>query len=275
MAEVNVTYENNWEYTDIHIDLEVPYKENYQIRMLNSNNISGLMKVKGSGRDGQTRYTFRINGGNSMEKEFAGKEMKKEDVVTFTKDLIDTVDDLREHLLDPDGLLLSPELVFIQEGRYRFCYLPVSEAEERQPLCASFHVMTEYFVKNLDYQDTAGILFVYKMHKETIRGNYELKKIIEACREEEKIWETEQNTKTQKESSLPEGAVFSLNEEGGEKETQQERKYQRKTDTEMIKEKPVKYGLIKKAVNRIKTGRWGEWDDLITEMDGQETGGHL
>ena len=170
---MNVTYENNWEYTDIHIDLEVPYKENYQMRMLNSNDISGLMKVKGSGRDGQTRYTYRINGGNSMQKEFAGKEMKKEDVVRFTKDLIDTVDDLREHLLDPDGLLLSPELIFIRDGRYRFCYLPVSKADERQPLCASFHVMTEYFVKNLDYQDTAGILFVYKMHKETLRENYE------------------------------------------------------------------------------------------------------
>ena len=122
VTEVNVTFENNWEYTDIHIDLEVPYKETYQIRMLNSNEISGLMKVKGSGRDGQTRYTYRINGGNSMQKEFAGKEMKKEDVVTFTKDLIDTVDELREHLLDPDGLLLSPELIFIRDGRYRFCY---------------------------------------------------------------------------------------------------------------------------------------------------------
>jgi hypothetical protein len=270
VTEVNVTYENNWEYTDIHIDLEVPYKENYQMRMLNSNDISGLMKVKGSGRDGQTRYTYRINGGNSMQKEFAGKEMKKEDVVRFTKDLIDTVDDLREHLLDPDGLLLSPELIFIRDGRYRFCYLPVSKADERQPLCASFHVMTEYFVKNLDYQDTAGILFVYKMHKETLRENYELKKIIEACREEEKAWEAEQRAKAKKESSLPESAVFSVNEDNEEKEAQQENRYQRKNDTELIKEKPVKYGLIKKAVNRIKTGRWGEWDDLITEMDGQD-----
>ena len=130
--------------------------------------------------------------------------------------------------------------------------------------------MTEYFVKNLDYQDTAGILFVYKMHKETLRENYELKKIIEACREEEKAWEAEQRAKAKKESSLPENAVFSVNEDNEEKEAQQENRYQRKNDTELIKEKPVKYGLIKKAVNRIKTGRWGEWDDLITEMDGQD-----
>ena len=113
---MNVTYENNWEYTDIHIDLEVPYKENYQMRMLNSNDISGLLKVKGSGRDGQTRYTYRINGGNSLQKEYSGKEMKKGDVGRVTKDLKETGGDLRENLLDPDGSLLSPELILQREG---------------------------------------------------------------------------------------------------------------------------------------------------------------
>lgn len=66
-----------------------------------------------------------------------------------------------------------------------------------------------------------------------------------------------------------------MNEEDDREETRQEGRYQRKTDAEIIREKPVKYGLIKKAVNRIKTGRWGEWDDLITEMDGHEHKGHL
>lgn len=257
MTGVNVTYENNWEYTDVHIDLEVPYKENYQIRMMNSNDISGLLKIKGSGRDGQSRYTYRINGGISMQKEYTGKAMKKEDVTGFTKDLIETVDDLREHLLDPDGLLLLPELIFLQGGSYRFCYLPVSVNGIRQPLCTSFHGMTEYFVKNLDYQDTAGIFFAYKMHKETIRENYELKKIVRECIDEEKAWQAEQKEITEKRSSLPEDAIFSVNEDREEEK------------------KPVKHGLIKKAVNRIKTGRWGEWEDLITEMDGQEPGVHL
>ena len=111
-----------------------------------------------------------------MQKEFAGKEMKKEDVVRFTKDLIDTVDDLREHLLDPDGLLLSPELIFIRDGRYRFCYLPVSKADERQPLCASFHVMTEYFVKKSGLSGIRPEYYLYtKMHKETLRGELRIK----------------------------------------------------------------------------------------------------
>lgn len=288
---MNVTYENNWEYMDIHVDLPVPYEENYQLRMLNHNNIAGLLKVKGSGRDGQSRYTYRTNGGITMKKAFEGKEMRKEDVIRFTESLIEAVDDVREHLLNPDSLLLSPELIFLERGKFRFCYLPVSTGEMRQSLCSSFHTMTEYFVKNLDYQDTAGIFFVYKMHKETLKENYELKKIIEECRTEEKEWKAAQRTKRREEqqkrrkeqhvsrekrmidtqSSLPENAVFSIDTEDEE----EEKIYHRQSDTEMVREDTGKYGTFKKAVNRIKTGRWGNWEDLITEMDGHGAKGHL
>ena len=47
------------------------------------------------------------------------------------------------------------------------------------------------------------------------------------------------------------------------------------SDTEMVREDTGKYGTFKKAVNRIKTGRWGNWEDLITEMDGHGAKGHL
>ena len=50
---MKVTYENGWEYMDVHIDLPGAYKENYQLRMLSQNDIPGLLKIKASGRDGQ------------------------------------------------------------------------------------------------------------------------------------------------------------------------------------------------------------------------------
>ena len=161
---MKVTYENGWEYMDVHIDVPRRYEENYQIRMLGQNDISGLMKIKASGRDGKSRYTYRVNGGISMEKTFSTKEMKREDIERFMKDLMETVDDIKEHLLDPDGLILSPELIFIEKERYKFCYLPGSDIEARRSLCASFHEMTEYFVKSIDYHDTSGIILVYKIH---------------------------------------------------------------------------------------------------------------
>ena len=251
---MKVTYENGWEHTDIHIDLKLPYREDYQIRMLSANDIAGLIKVKGSGRDGDSRYSYRINGGISMEKQYSVCEMKRKDVERFIEDLLGTVEDVVGHLLDPDGIILTPDMVFIEGGKHRFCYLPVSrESMEKRPsLCRSFHQMTEYFVKKLDYRDTKGIFLVYRLHKDTMQEGFKLRKIREECRREE-----------QEDSDMPQDALFDLETEDDENNIMD--KY-----ADSVREPPVRYGRIKRAVRRIKSGRWGEWKDLITEMDGHE-----
>lgn len=265
---MKVTCDNNWEYTDVHIDIDCPYQEDYQMRMLGHNEIPGILRVKGTGRDGSSRYTYRVRNAGSMQKRFSEGSMRKEDVERFVLNLIETVEGLRNHLLDPDNLILMPELIFIEKERYLFCYLPAAGSVGNEPLCTAFHTMTEYFVQQLDYQDKEGILFTYKIHKETLRENYDLKSVIESCRKEE-LWAAGQSEQKKQEkvqrNSLPEDAIFSLNEE-----EEEDNIYRRNREEKLIREKPGRYHMIRKAVNRMKTGRWGEWDDLITEMDGQE-----
>ena len=55
--KMQITYQNEWEYTNIHVDLPIPYEEDYQIKMIHYNKIKGMLPVQGIGRDGQSRYT--------------------------------------------------------------------------------------------------------------------------------------------------------------------------------------------------------------------------
>lgn len=278
---MKVTYENGWEHTDIHIDLGIPYNEDYQMRMLSANDIPGLIKVKGSGREDHSRYTYRINGGISMEKKYGVQEMKGEDVERFIEDLLRTIGDVVRHLLDPNRIILSPDMVFIEDGRYSFCYLPASEEVGQLSLCRAFHQMTEYFVKRLDYRDTEGIFLVYLLHKDTMQDGFELRKIIEECRREEKRYRAEKMEQSrlaqqEEKTGMSRDAVFSPDDEYDEDEayTDREKDY-RKTQMDVLREPPAKYGRVRKAVRRIKNGRWGEWNDLITEMDGHGRKGIL
>ena len=66
--KMQITYQNEWEYTNIHVDLPIPYEEDYQIKMIHYNKIKGMLPVQGIGRDGQSRYTFRLENGMSMDK---------------------------------------------------------------------------------------------------------------------------------------------------------------------------------------------------------------
>lgn len=274
---MKITYENEWEHTAVHVDMEIPYEEDYQIHMLSHNNICSLLKVTGNGRDGQSRYTFYPGNAVSMEKQYSRQEMRKEDIERFTEQFMEMTDIVKRHLLDPDHILLTPDMIFIKDGEYRFCYLPVQDREKKKSLSASFHEITEYFVKKLDYQDTEAILLVYRLHKETLKENYNLKIIMEEYRKEKYNKEAhhkkedyqDRSTDGNEKGGFPDSAVFCTDDEEGEVYGQ------KKPDTEIIREESPHYGPLRKAVRKIKNRRWGRWDDLITEIDGQEAEGHL
>lgn len=40
--KMQITYQNEWEYTNIHVDLPIPYEEDYQIKMIHYNKIKGM-----------------------------------------------------------------------------------------------------------------------------------------------------------------------------------------------------------------------------------------
>ena len=249
---MKITYENGWEYTDIHIDLPVPFEDNYQMRMLRANEIPGLAPVTGSGRDGISRYTYRICSGISIGRKYEAGEMKKDDVNSLLEALVRTAEALSAYMLSPDGLILTPEMIYTHGGKYQFCYLPAAGDGCRVPLCRSFHTLTEYFVSRLDYHDTEGIFLVYKLHKETMKDSYELRQILAECREEEKEYRRERMLREKK------------NYKRDTKKTEEDK---RPPEPPAMPAAPEKKGLVKKAVSRLRTGRWGEWKDLITEID--------
>ena len=117
-----------------------------------------------------------------------------------------------------------------------------------------------------------------------MQENYDLKKILDEYkkdlherREEQKKIEDETDEikqqishKIEEESrGISEEFIFFADEEG-KNLNNAENKYSEGKKDYCIREKTLSYGPVRKVINRIKTGRWGEWEDLITEMDGQD-----
>lgn len=254
MDEINtdIIFEKVWDHSYLHIDVNVPYEENYQMKMLRNNPIQGLLKVTASGRDGNSRFTFRTQGAVSLEKKYETQGLGGDVIARLSGQLADLMERIRDYLLDPDCILLCPEYIFETEGQYLFCYLPI----RKQSLYHSFHELTEFFVKKLDYKDTEGIFLAYMLHKATLQGEYDLKEIMEKYKNEAKEREDERKEKP---AELAESAMFTLEEE-------EEKEYHVKTDAMPLMEEK-RYGKIKKVIGRIRAGRWGEWGDLITELD--------
>lgn len=275
---MQITYQNEWEYTDIHVDLPIPYEEDYQIKMINYNEIKGILPVHGIGRDGQSRYTFRLENGMSMDKIYEESEMSGKEIENFMEQLSVMTEQIKSFLLNKNHIVLDPKLIFKKGEQYYFCYLPIIRKENESTMCEAFHELTEYFVKHLDYKDTVGVFLVSKIHRETLKENYDLKQVIETCRKDikqkkqagkrKKVQKTEEEKNINEiQENIPEKAIFSPVEE----------RISTDKTAEICKEEQIymKERTVKKVMNKIKGDRWGKWDDLITEIDRHSTSGIL
>ena len=260
-----VTFENEWSQPCIHIDVCVPYEEDYQMRMLENNEIPRVMKVTGSGRNGESRYTFYTGGGISMEKKYEKEMMERDSIMNFTGQFMNVVESIKEHMLNPENLYLEPSCIWEKDGTYSFCYVPGLKKD----LYDAFHKMTEFFVRKLDYRDMEGIYLAYMLHKATLQEDYDLGKILEDYLRSEKEREEERK----EENSFSRECIFNVEEE--ENPDSGETMYEIRTDAVQVMEEKKKYGPLRKVMGKIRMGRWGDWQDMITEIDGQDIDGHL
>lgn len=261
--KTEIREEKDWNQSCLYIEVPVPYEEDYEIRMIRNNDIPGLLKVTGIGSEGKSRYAYHTGGYISLAKKFEKETVDRDMIMEFTCQFIQTVNAVRDYILDPDGILLAPEYIYVKEGRYKFCYLPMSY----RCLKNSFHEMTEFFVKKLDYRDTEGIFLAYILHRSTLQEEYDLRAILD-----EYISEEKKRREEQKQEDISDGTIFTVEDEG---EEAVEKIYTVRPDDPSAMEEKKRYGPIRKMIGKIRTGRWGNWQDLITEIDGQDIDGQL
>lgn len=251
-----------WSYPYIYIDVPVAFKEDYKLKMMKNNQIDHILSITGSEKNGESRYGFRLKTGTSMDEFFLKRKITKETIISFTEQLLQAIEGLRSCMLSPDGILLYPEFIFVEDSHFDFCYLPAcgSEISIRQ----SFHELTEYFVDKIDYRDTEAIILSYCLHKESLREFYDLKSAIENSITELKKYEEENQQKSV--STADEVGHYEIKHIQNNDENRIMKEYTYQEHLESVREQKEKYGAIQKVISRIKNGRWGNWDDLITEI---------
>lgn len=158
----------------LHIYKEGHYEEDYQMPMLRQNKIKGILGVEGCQIEGEARYTYQINGLVSVKSIYEKTSIKKQKIMDLTEAILETTELLQQYMLNPDCLILKPEYIYYGNEEYFFCYFPVPEEIQ-----ASFHELTEFFVKRLDYEDTEGIFLAFELHKATMQEHYNLRQIME------------------------------------------------------------------------------------------------
>lgn len=141
----------------------IPEKEAYPIRMLTENRIEGLLYCKTVELDGALRFYYDISAQHSLQTHLdmsaAGRLLLE---LLFTR-LADTLKQLSEYLLDPDGLLLDPAYIYLnmEPTEIRFCWYPGKELRFTEQV----RILGKALLPHLDQTDKAGIVMGYSFYQ--------------------------------------------------------------------------------------------------------------
>lgn len=161
--------------------------EDYQTVMLRENEIPGILPTDISYLDNQMYYHYDISGKQTFAAVGEKGKLRYEDMRVLVTELLDVIQNLQKYMLDGNGILLDPEFIFCEREHFYFCYYP----SQREGAKEAFHRLTEFFVREVNYNDDEGVRFAYTFHKATMEEHYSIEKIMSAFLPEETVQEEE------------------------------------------------------------------------------------
>lgn len=150
-------------------------KDDFQIFILQGNEIPGLLKISMKHIDGKSHYQYDISGKVSLQAKYEKTKLSNEDMRCLIQALLQTLEEIQRYMLDVGGILLSPEYIYCEGDKYFFCFYPPCQLELKE----EFHKLTEFFVREVDYKDKEGIHLAYTLHKSSMDENYSIEKIMD------------------------------------------------------------------------------------------------
>ena len=165
---MQIDYKRDLNHTYVILQEEKePDTASYQIRMLLTNAIPGLLDCKIGKMDDKTLFYYEVTSRQSLQSVFEQRSIGAEALRKLFEQLLDLLEELGQYLLAPDGLVLQPELVFADANleNFSFCYLP---GKQRHTGCFQKQIreLMEYLLPKLDHQEQDAVVLGYGLYRE-------------------------------------------------------------------------------------------------------------
>lgn len=156
----------------------------YQVKMLTSNVIAGLLDCHVKTENETLSFYYEITSKQTLERVFQKQQLRYQDLLSLLTSLSKTIETVKEYLLDCNNIILDPEHIYIntQKKEIFFCYLP----EWNQDICESFHQLAEFLLNRLDHKDQKGVALGYSIYQQSLEENFSIYKILQSVEQEER-----------------------------------------------------------------------------------------
>ncbi len=150
--------------------------ESYETGMLAKNQIPGLLKMKIKYTDGSPVYCYDITSRQPISRLFESQPADEKQVRNFFHQLYETLDRMEAYLLGDGGILLDPDLIYVDPEGFKtgFCVIP----GRKEDFNSQLSLFIQYLMKHIDHKDRECVVLTYGLYQTCMKDNYSLEDMM-------------------------------------------------------------------------------------------------
>lgn len=147
----------------------------YDIKMLENNNISSLLPVSMRCVDNQYSYYYDVTSKQQFGKIYEYKKLSRSNVENILISLEKLVNEINEYMLDLDRVILKIECIYVDMSKDKllFAYGEAGVSEENKGFRQGVKKLFDYIIEHFDHGvKDADIMYVYNIYQRIAQGDY-------------------------------------------------------------------------------------------------------
>jgi hypothetical protein len=149
---------------------DVELSGNYEEKMLINNNLENIPTAEIREIDNEKSIFYKIDGLCVLSTRYGRCVPDRNEIDSLIADLIDCIREIKEYLLNPDGLVINSGYILYdeKEGRHKFMYVPGYKKEFRLQIKTLF----EEIMRMFNHGDREGVIYLYDLYSSFLMDNF-------------------------------------------------------------------------------------------------------
>lgn len=144
--------------------IKLPFEElSYKLKMIEKNDISGLLKMKYTVLNGEIVLKYNISSKIAIKDMYSKQKINIKQLRVLIQGIIDVWNLIPNYLLEADNIILTVDMIFIDLNldKIFLCYSP----GYKKDFYMAFHDLIQSLLLAVDYNDLTAVEVIYKINE--------------------------------------------------------------------------------------------------------------
>lgn len=173
---MNISYQREMKRNYLIVEAEEQDEIPFEQKMLEQNQIDGLLHFQVRKKDMETRFFYEITSKQPLFRLLEGQAVRAGQIRALVFGIAQALDHMEPYLLNENSVLLTPEYLYVEPESLKvwLCLIPGLERDFPE----DYSRLLEYLLGKVDHKDKETVVLAYGLYQETRKENYGMGDIL-------------------------------------------------------------------------------------------------